>query len=243
MAAKAIKSLREKKYRQNTKKFLVEGEKCVVELLKSDYEIEALYATAEFKKAQAELIAARKISAHVVEAPELAAYGTLEHNDGALAVARQKEWPLPKGDEGIVLALDEIRDPGNLGTIIRIADWYGVRDIICSPSCVDWHSPKVIMATMGSFARVRGHYAELPAWLAKQGAPVLGTFLDGASAHEFAFPKSGVLVIGSESHGISKAVAKAVTQKVTIPSFGGAESLNAAVAAGIVLDRWKGGLR
>lgn len=238
MAAKAIRSLREKKQRNATKKFLVEGAKCVAELLASDYAVEALYATKEFKAGHAALIAQKGVQAHIVDAAELAAYGTLEHNDGAIAIARQQERALPHAIDGVVLVLDDIRDPGNLGTIIRIADWYSVKDIVCSPSCVDWYNPKVVMATMGSFARVHGHYTELPAYLAAQHAPILGTFLDGASTHTFAFPKSGILVIGSESHGISKDVAKRVTDKITIPSFGGAESLNAAVATGIVLDRW-----
>ena len=240
MNAKRIKSLREKKYRQNTKLFLVEGAKNVLELLASDYAIDSLYVTSEFKKAHAAKIQ-RAPEVHIVEKEELAAYGTLEHNDGALAIVRQKESLKPNSENEIVLVLDDIRDPGNLGTIIRIADWYGVKHIVCSPSCVDWYNPKVVMATMGSFTRVSGFYTELPAYLKSQRAPILGTFLDGKNAHTYAFPKSGILVVGSESHGISREVAKCVSEKISIPSFGGAESLNAAVATGIVLDRWKGG--
>ena len=241
-AGKAIKALHQKKNRQESKKFLVEGTKSVLELLKSDYTVESLYATRDFVLAHQKLIASKNISAQTVDASELAAFGTLEHNDGALAIAKQKDTPLPVVVEGLVLALDDIRDPGNLGTLIRIADWYGIKHIVCSSSCVDWHNPKTISATMGSFTRVSGHYTDLSAYLKKQKTPVLGAFLDGTSVHTFAFPKSGILVIGSESHGISMEVEKTVTERVTIPRFGGAESLNAAVAGAIILDRFKGSL-
>ena len=242
MSAKLIKSLHQKKHRKDSGKFLVEGVKNVAELLASDYKIDSLYATKDFATAYADTLKKKNVRAQVVESSELAAFGTLEHNDGALAVAIQKETAAPKELAGITLVLDDIRDPGNLGTLIRIADWYGIKNIVCSPSCVDWHNPKVISATMGSFTRVSGYYAELPAFLKSSKLPVLGAFLDGASVHMMKFPKDGILVIGSESHGISREVAKFVTEKVTIPAFGGAESLNAAVAGGIILDRWKGGL-
>ncbi len=236
---KSIQCLHQKKYRQETKKFLVEGAKSVLELLKSDYAVENVYATKEFLLAHNSLIESKKVRAQVVSGTELNAFGTLEHNDGALAIARQSESPLPRELKGIVLALDDIRDPGNLGTIIRIADWYGITHIVCSPTCVDWYNPKVISATMGSFARVMGHYTDLGAYLKTQKLPVLGAFLEGKSVHEFTFPKSGILVIGSESHGISKEIEKLVTEKITIPRFGRAESLNAAVASAVIIDRWK----
>jgi TrmH family RNA methyltransferase len=239
MTGKIIKSLHQKKFRQESKKFLVEGSKNVAELLKSNYQIDNLYITAEFKATYAEILGKHKIQAQVVDGAELKAFGTLEHNDGALAIARQKDARLPKGTEGLILVLDDIRDPGNLGTLIRIADWYGIRDIVCSPSCVDWHNPKTISATMGSFTRVNGYYTELPVFLKGQKLPILGGFLDGKSVHTFKFPQNGILVIGSESHGISREVTKCVTEKITIPKFGQAESLNAAVAGAIILDNWK----
>ena len=240
MTSKVIKALQQKKIRQETKKFLVEGTKNVAELLRSNYVIDNLYITAEFKTAYAEILGKHKIAAQTVDAAELKAFGTLEHNDGALAIARQKEPRKPKSTDGTILALDDIRDPGNLGTLIRIADWYGLRDIVCSANCVDWHNPKVIAASMGSFTRVNGYYTDLPAFLREQKMPVLGGFLEGTSVHTFKFPASGILVIGSESHGISREVAKCITQKITIPRIGSAESLNAAVASAIILDRWKG---
>jgi len=242
MSAKTIKSLHQKKHRKETNRFLVEGGKNVAELLASTYEIEGLYATKEFKAEHAGLLAKRKIEAHVVDAAELAAFGTLEHNDGALAVAVQKKPETPDTSAGITLVLDDIRDPGNMGTLIRIADWYGIANIVCSINCVDWYNPKVIAASMGSFTRVSGFYTDLASFLKKQSAPKLGADLRGTSVHAFAFPKNGILVIGSESHGISADVAKQLSGKITIPSFGKAESLNAAVAGAIILDRWKSGI-
>ncbi len=238
-AVKLIKSLREKKYRQETKKFLVEGTKSVMELIASDYPVESVYATKDFIANNQKLLDKKNIKAQAVDSAELKAFGTLEHNDGALAIAHQKVSILPSKIEGIVLALDDIRDPGNLGTLIRIADWYGITDIICSGTCVDWYNPKVVASSMGSFTRVRGHYTDLPSYLKKQDAPVLGAFLGGTSVHTYAFPKNGILVIGSESHGISAQVEKLTTEKITIPRFGEAESLNAAIAGAIILDRWK----
>lgn len=241
MSAKFIKSLHQKKGRKESGKFLVEGVKSVAELLTSEYAIDSLYASKDFTETYAKEIKAKNIRVYVVDAGELNAFGTLEHNDGALAVAVQKASALPKELPGITLALDDIRDPGNLGTLIRIADWYGIKHIILSPSCVDWYNPKVIAASMGSFTRVHSYYAELPGILKSSKLPVLGAFLEGDSVHSMQFPKDGILVIGSESHGISHEVEKIVTKKITVPSFGGAESLNAAVAGGIILDRWKGG--
>jgi TrmH family RNA methyltransferase len=242
LSAKLIKSLHQKKYRQETKKFLVEGDKGVVELLESDFKVESLYATKEFIKTNTKLLAEKKIRPWPVDADELQAMGTLERNTGALAIAFQKPPVAPQVGSGITLVLDDVRDPGNLGTLIRIADWYGISTIICSNTCVDWYNPKVISATMGSFTRVGGFYTDLPAFLSKQSklkVPIIGAFLVGESTHKFAFPESGILVIGSESHGISKEVSKLISAKVTIPRYGKAESLNAAVAGGIVLDAWK----
>ena len=239
MSTKIIKALREKKYRQETKKFLVEGTKNVVELLRSDYKIDNLYITTEFRKSYTELIDTRKDArVQIVDGAELKAFGTLEHNDGALAIVIQKEIKIPTLS-GVTLVLDDIRDPGNLGTLIRIADWYGIKNIICNDTCVEWHNPKTIAASMGSFTRVNGYYTVLPVFLKKQKTPILGAYMEGKSVHSFAFPKDGILVVGSESHGISREVEKCITEKITIPKFGGAESLNAGVAGAIILDRWK----
>ena len=243
ISAKLIKSLHQKKHRQETKKFIVEGAKNVEELLKSDFQIENIYATKEFTDAHKELLSRPRLRSSIVQADELKALGTLEHNDGALAIVMQKDFKMPTaGSDGIILALDDIRDPGNLGTLIRIADWYGIKHIVCSPNCVDLYNPKVISATMGSFARVSVSYAPLPAFLKAQKSKVLGGFLGGDVFLGSGLADAGVLVIGSESHGISREVEKCVTDKITIPKFGNAESLNAAVAGGIIIDRWKGSI-
>ena len=243
MSAKIIKSLHQKKHREATKKFLVEGRKSIIELLNSDYAIDNLYVTAEFKKQNSELLDSKRVRVQIVDGAELKAFGTLEHNDGALAIVIQKVPKEPKADTGIVLALDDIRDPGNLGTLIRIADWYGIKDIVCSANCVDWHNPKVVSASMGSFTRVNGYYTDLETYLRSNKAQKLGAFLNGKNVHEYQCPKSGILVIGSESHGISKEIERELSDKLTIPAFGSAESLNAAVAGGIILDRWKGSIK
>ena len=239
MTAKAIRSLSDKKYRENTKKFLVEGEKNVLELIKSDLQIDSVFATKEFQKKHKPLIEEKNVRVQTVEASELVSYGTLEHNNDALAIAFQKKNAFPETAEGITLVVDDVRDPGNLGTLIRIADWYGIKNIVCSSSSVDWYNPKVINSTMGSFTRVHCFYVDLPNFLEKQKVPKIGTFLKGKSSHTFTYPKNGILILGSESHGISREVEKCVTEKVTIPAYGGAESLNIAIAGAVMLDRWK----
>ena len=136
-----------------------------------------------------------------------------------------------------MLALDGVRDPGNLGTIVRTADWFGVRDVVCSPDTVDLYNPKTVQATMGSIARVRVHYRDLPALLADCPLPVYGTFLEGDDVFRAGCAAEGVIVIGNEANGISAAVARVVGRRLTIPRFAGAqgpESLNAAIAAAIV---------
>lgn len=238
---KIIKSLHQKKYRQETKKFLVEGSKNVQELLRSNFKIENVYVTKEFKQANDSLLSKTNARVQVVDSSELKSFGTLEHNDGALAIAVQKDTKEPQAKDEVVMILDDIRDPGNLGTLIRIADWYGVKNIVCSQTCVDWYNPKVIGASMGSFTRVNGFYADITNYLKSHSEESVGGFMKGENVHSFKFPKNGFLVIGSESHGISHEVSKLITHKVTIPKFGGAESLNAGVAGAIILDRWIGG--
>lgn len=241
---KRLRELHGKKGRREHGVFLVEGRKSVAELLASDWPVTAVYATAETAPGlQAD---ARRRGLDVVEvtAAQLTQLGTYEHNDSALAVAGQHAWPLrPATADSLTLVLDDIRDPGNLGTMLRLADWFGVRQVLCSPTTVEWQSPKVIAASMGSFLRVPLIVLDLPGWLHAQraaGLAVAGAVLDGASTHAAgsAFA-GGVLVIGSESHGLSDAVRAQLSHHLTIPRFGAAESLNAGVAAGILLDTWR----
>jgi TrmH family RNA methyltransferase len=233
---KFIKSLQLKKYRKEEQCFAIEGAKSVVELLRSDFDVLWLAGTSSFLEVHGTLLAKREIEIVETNASELAQAGTFQTNDGAIAIASIKpNVPLEVRDE-FALLLDDIRDPGNLGTIIRTADWYGVRKIIASEETADFYNPKVIHATMGSFCRAQIFYTSLLQYLSDASQPVYGAFLDGDNVHNIEFSKSGLLVIGNEAQGISKVVEKKVTQRITIPKRGGAESLNASVATAIILD-------
>jgi TrmH family RNA methyltransferase len=250
--ASIIKSLSDKKYRQKTGLFLVEGEKSVIETINSDFEIKNIFVTKVFYTKYSKLITAKKINCEIVEQGEIENVGTMETNDSALAVVKQKEIDVLDqiaGETEIVLALDNIRDPGNFGTIIRIADWYGVKKIIASIGTVDFYNPKVISATKGSFTRVKVYYSDLAKYLTGSKSPILGAFMEGENAHKFTFPKNGILVMGNESNGITPEIEKLITKKISIPNFGGgvypntvisgrAESLNVAIATAVLLDNW-----
>ncbi len=234
---KFIKSLQVKKYRKEAQSFVVEGGKSVEELLKSDFELTSLFATADFLRTHAGLLS--KTNAEIEEAreSELAGLGAFQTNTSALAVARMKPNSPPRiAFDEYALVLDDVRDPGNLGTIIRTADWYGIQNVIASEETADLYNSKTISATMGSFGRVNVYYTSLAEFLSKVTVPVYGTFLNGDNIHDLAFHKGGFIVIGNEANGISSEIEKLVTQKITIPSFGKAESLNAGVATAIVLD-------
>ena len=236
---KFIKSLQEKKYRKQEQSFVVEGAKSVEEVLHSDFEVEMLVASPEFVQSVESL----RPNLQIFEAKpiEMANLGDFQSNDAALAVVRMKPKTEPVISlDDFTLLLDDIRDPGNLGTIIRTADWYGINTIIASEETVDFYSPKVINASKGSFMRIHFCNANLPAVLSKHSSlPVYGAFLNGEDVHTIQFPKSGFLVIGNESRGISSAVEKFIANKVTIPRYGKAESLNAAIATAILLDNIK----
>lgn len=230
-----IKSLQVKKYRLAEQSFIVQGAKAVREVLDSDYAVDLLVCTEAYLR---DTRSARKAS-EVCEASEkeLTTLGSMETNSAALAVVRMKPSKPPRiPKDNFTLVLDDIRDPGNLGTIIRTADWYGIPMILASEETTDWYSPKVINATMGSFLRVEIYYGSLDAWLKSVDMPIYGTFLDGEDVHKISFGKSGMIVIGNESRGISPAVEKRVTRRITIPRVGQAESLNASVATAVVLD-------
>jgi len=242
--AKLVKSLSDKKNRIETGLFLVEGAKSVTELLESDFEIDLILTTLEFFDTCGEKIRDRSNTYEIVKADEIEKVGTLETNDSALAVVKQKANILSETkDTKITLVLDEVKDPGNLGTIIRIADWYGIKSIVASKNTVDFYNPKVITATKGSFARVHIFYTDLKEFLENIKLPVLGALLDGENVHETKFPLGGMLVMGNESNGISKEIKRSITKKITIPSYGKAESLNVAIATAVILDNWKRNLK
>jgi TrmH family RNA methyltransferase len=244
---KYLNSLQLKKYRQEHGSFLVEGAKSVVELLASDFEIEMLVATDAFYKENTQKFDKQPFRVEIATTDELSRVGTLQTNDAALAVVKTKSNDFLYAEkQEYVLVLDDIRDPGNLGTILRIADWYGITKIICSPTTTDWYNPKVIAASKGSFTRVKGYYTELDIYLEKvrstdRGTRIYGTFLEGKNIHQTAFSETGYIVMGNESNGISPDVEAFITQKITIPRFGGAESLNVGIAAAVVLDNWRRG--
>ncbi len=234
---KYINSLQQKKFRSEHQSFIVEGAKSVLELLKSDFELELLFVTQEFFNNYEEILQKLPIQVELVNQQELEKVGSYSSNNAALAVAKTKEnEELLVGENEYALILDDIRDPGNLGTIIRVGDWYGIHKIICSHSTVDFYNPKVIAATMGSFTRTKLYYTDLEEFINKQSTPIYGTLLNGNNIHQTKFAKSGYIVIGNEANGISDGIEKLVTDKITIPSFGGAESLNAGIATAVVLD-------
>jgi TrmH family RNA methyltransferase len=234
--SKYIKSLQVKKYRIQEQRFLVEGAKSVEEVLNSSFEVELVVATESFLAVSRHR---HESSVEWVEAKgsELESIGSLQSNDAALAVAKMKpNKPLHLAPKEYGLVLDDLRDPGNLGTIVRTADWYGIRKIVASPETADFYSPKSISATMGSFCRVEIYYCPLAEFLRESKIPIYGTFLDGQSVHGFNFASEGWVVIGNESRGISRDIQQLVTVPITIPRFGKAESLNAGVATAVILD-------
>ena len=236
---KYIQSLHQKKYRQHHGAFLVEGAKSVQEVLQSNFQTELVVATEAFYKENVHLTDRQRTAVEIVSEAELTRAGTLESNNAALAVVRTKETrPLLAQPDEIALVLDDIRDPGNLGTILRIADWYGVRKILCSETTADVYNPKVISASKGSFTRVNWWYGNVVQILSQLAGtlPVYGAFLDGADVHTLPFKKSGYLVMGNESNGIGPNLAQYITQPVTIPRYGEAESLNVGIATAVLLD-------
>ena len=239
---KLINALEQKKQRKKNGLFLVQGEKNVGELFNSDFVIKHLFATATYITSHSAVLSEHHLVNLIVEVSEeaLKKAGTLLSNNSVLAIVECKETQVPiiRGNE-LILVLDQVRDPGNLGTIIRAADWYGIENIVCSPDCADFYNPKVIAATMGSFARVNVSNANLVEYLREQSKPIYGAFLEGKNLHNATLSKSAFIVMGSESHGISEAVSAVITDKITIPTFGQAESLNVAMATGIILDNFK----
>ena len=237
---KFIKSLHQKKYRVESGKFFVEGEKSVLEVLQSSFTVDLLLVTQEFATKHAKVFAGVHAELEYVTANQLEQVGQYQSNDAALAVVQMKPnqaFTPVKGE--LILALDEVRDPGNLGTIIRIADWYGIKKLIFSSHTAEFYNPKVIQSSMGSFTRVQFYYGDLVQSFQEWKLPVYGAFLEGESIHQLTNPAPGVLLLGNESQGISKEVEKWVSSKVTIPSFGNAESLNVAIATAIFCDNFK----
>jgi TrmH family RNA methyltransferase len=235
--SKYIISLQNKKQRLKSGNFLVEGEKNVLELLESSFGVECLVISQAFFDKHQNYLLKLGIDLFLSEPNQLAKLGTFETNEAAIAIAICKEnKPLYIQENEWVLALDQVRDPGNLGTIIRVADWYGIKKIICSFNTAELYNPKVIAATMGSFSRVAVYYTELAPWLSEQKASIFAAVMEGNNTHQQTFPDGGILVMGNESNGISPEVLSHCLNKITIPRFGGAESLNVAIATAVICD-------
>jgi TrmH family RNA methyltransferase len=234
---KRIRTLHDKKHRYENRRFLVQGRKVVAELLESSWPTEMILASQEAAEWVHELAARKKVPVHVLPAHELDRVGTFEKGNELIAIAPIPEQPKfrapTKGE--LVLALDGIRDPRNMGGLLRIADWFGVKQVLCSQYCIEVYNPKFVQSTMGSLFRVQVRYArlfdELP-MCGAAGASIYFADMDGAPAFDVALARPAVLVLGSESHGLSEGVRTVMEATViSVPRVGKAESLNVAMAA------------
>ncbi len=227
---KYIQSLSDKKVRLETGCFIAEGVKLVGEMIAAGYPLKAVYALDSWESPDATLEVTR------IEAFELEKMSMLQTPNQVLAVAMmpQKKETLNLAGP-LTIVLDGIQDPGNMGTIIRTADWFGITQIVASEDTVDVYNPKVIGATMGSFMRVSVTYKNLAEWIPTVKLPVYGALLEGENVFTIKTPQKGLLVIGSEGKGIRENIIDFITHPVTIPKIGDAESLNAGIAAGIIV--------
>jgi TrmH family RNA methyltransferase len=229
-----IKSLHQKKYRKEHGLFIVEGIKSIKEFFQSSYQIHTIFYNSEQYNLLPKLPA--NINLFEVKNAELDKISTLQTPQGFLAlihIPKNRELALTALKNQFTLVLDGVQDPGNMGTIIRTADWFGFKNIICSADCVEVFNPKTVQATMGSLARVNIYEADLPALLEKNAIPVFGALLDGESIYKTQWGAEGLVILGNEGKGISAEVIKKINKPVTIPRIGEAESLNVAVSAAI----------
>lgn len=232
---KFISGLQKKKQRLIHKMFVAEGVKVVQELLDADFELHQLYTTEDDFKSVND---SKKL---IVSADDLKKISALTTASSCLAV-----FKIPEQRElyqsGLIVALDAIRDPGNLGTIIRLCDWFGIQQLICSNETVDVYNPKVVQATMGSISRVNVSYINLEDFISTTSLPVFGTFMNGENIYSITLPQEGIIVMGNEANGISKEVENSIQHRLTIPRFGTlqkTESLNVATATAIILSEFR----
>jgi RNA methyltransferase, TrmH family len=215
---KVITSLQQKKFRKQHGLFFVEGKKIISELLQSSFQLEKIYVLPKSEN---------QFPPSFCETVDEAIFKIPEPNDFV--------------SKGLTVVLDSINDPGNLGTIIRLCDWFGIENIICSNDTVDIYNPKTLQATMGSIARVNIIYTDISEFLSKQTETIFGTFMDGKSVYETKLPKNGFLILGNEANGISDTISKLVQERLSIPRFGEnqvTESLNVAMAAAMFLSEF-----
>jgi TrmH family RNA methyltransferase len=229
-----LKSLQHKKFRNQLGLFLVEGEKSVNEFMHSAYQIEAVYHTATFAPKLLKL--SGKMNFHEISLHDLQKISSLKTPQEVLALVRIPEWPQLTNTilrQKFSICLDGVQDPGNMGTIIRTADWFGIQHIICSDDTVDVYNPKVIQATMGSLAHVNVYYTQLATFLPQINMPVFGALLDGNNIYKTDFGAEGLIVMGNEGNGIRLEIKYLVNKAITIPRSGKAESLNVGIATAI----------
>lgn len=243
---KYVTSLAVKKFRNQHGLFIAEGVKLVTELLRSPIAIKQLFATKEFLSGINEKLFTSHPGITEVTETELQKISQLTTANQALAIAEIPiyELDLEAVQTGLALVLDDVRDPGNLGTIIRIADWFGIGNVICSINSADAWNPKSVQATMGSIARVKVHYTDIVSLLDRARVPVYGAVLEGDNMYSSELAKAGFIVIGNESKGISPEVLHHVSHKIRIPSYssgesGEAESLNAAIATAVICAEFR----
>ncbi len=243
---KWLRSLQMKKHRTAEGVFVAEGPKLVGELLSGGFE--CVYQVQSTKYvAERPQGATQPFPVELATEDELRQVSTVETPQGVLAVFRQPCYAVDfvkAAKANLCLALDEVQNPGNLGTIVRLADWFGIGDVFCSQGCADVFNPKTVQATMGALAHVRVHYIDLAGVLERarqEGVTVYGTFLDGENIYEKRLANAGVIVMGNEGSGISAAVAQGVTERLTIPSWTDShvESLNVAIATAVVCAEFR----
>jgi len=228
---KYIQSLSHKKNRDAEGVFIAETPKLVSELLQSNVSLKKIYAT-EAWQLQHDI----DIPIEIVNEVMLQRISQLETPNKVVAIAQKKKLPQLQWKNHFTLVLDGIQDPGNMGTIVRIADWFGITQIVASKDTADCYNPKAVQSSMGSIARVHVWYEDVASVLANAAVPVFGALLQGNSVYKMAHLQEGILVIGNESRGIREPLLPLIQQPVTIPRIGSAESLNAAVATGILLS-------
>lgn len=238
---KFLKSLQQKKIRKEEKLFLAEGEKIVVEILKSDAIITELYATDLFLDKYQQLLQTKKINIIEANAKDLTQIGYLQTNDfAAILMPFLPEKKIIPDNNSLTLVLDTIQDAGNFGTIIRIADWFGIQGIVCSLDTVDLYNSKVLAASMASFLRIPIIYQSIEEFLVtNKTIDIFGAILDGESLYQTKKKMCGILVVGNESKGISKEIEALIPNKIMIPRFGEAESLNVGIATAIFCNHWR----
>lgn len=231
---KLITSLQQKKYRKEHGLFIAEGRKVIQELLDASFDLHQLFVTESLFEG---IPSSKRFEITPLELTKISALKTANNCLALFKIPSDQKIDA----SGLLLGLDDVRDPGNMGTIMRLCDWYGITDLVCSEDTVDLYNPKVVQATMGSIARVRVHYLNLESFVQDYEGPVFGTFMDGVSIYKEKLPNAGIIIMGNEANGISDKIAELTTQRIAIPRFGSlqqTESLNVASATAIILSEF-----